>query len=171
MKIIILGLTIALCATTGSALARQSQPFREDIETRYVGAGKTAGVFIGKVYGSSPKVTTTVWTFMRAPLKYNGTTYNTAAAVSEIDCTARTLKRTSITVLHGEMFGQDRVSRVVGKETITEAAASYANGTIFGEVIAQACKTGPVDDKTNPTFQTLSQARAFGFYMAGEAGK
>lgn len=171
MKIITCSLTLAFCLAAGPALAQQGQPFREDIETRYVGAGKTAGVFIGRVYGSSPKVTSTVWTFMRAPLKYRETPYNTAAAVAEIDCAARTLKRTTITVLQGEMFGQDRVSRVVGKETVTEAATPYAAGTIFGEVIAQACKTGPVDDKTNPTFQTLSQARAFGFYMAGEAGK
>lgn len=171
MKMITFSLAVMLCAVAGSALARQAQPFREAIETRYVAATSTTGVFIGKVYGSPPKLSTTIWTFLRTPGKYREAPYNTTATVADIDCAARTLKRTTIMVLQGELFGQDRASRVVGKEAVTEAATSYASGTVFGVVIDQACASAPVDDKKNPTFQTLSQARAFGFYMSGEAGK
>lgn len=171
MKIIACGLTVIACATAGSAFARQDQPFREGIETRYIAATPTTGVFIGKIYGSPPKVTTTIWTFLRTPAKYQDASYNTAATVADIDCAARTLKRTSVMVLQGELFGQDRTSRVVGRGAITEAATNYASGTVFGVVIDQACASAPIDDKKNPAFQTLSQARSFGFYMSGQAGK
>lgn len=172
MKIIAVALAAPLSLAAFAVQAQTAgEPFKENIETRYVDANDKLSIFIGKVYGAAPKVSTTLWIFQRTPIKQGELTFNTAAAVAEIDCAARTLKRTSIMQMHGELFGHDRATRVLSRHSVTEAATAYSGRTIFALAIEQACAAGPVDDKTHPTFQTLSQARTYGFHMSSEAAR
>lgn len=158
-------LVVLVASTVG---AQQGDSFREDVETRFLGAGKNSAAFMGKVYGTTPKLQTTLWTFHKAPAQSGGVPYNTVASAAEIDCSARTMKRTSAMLLHGEAFGPDQKSRVIRRQTVKEAAQPYAGGTLFHTFIETACGPNAPDDKKHPVFKTLTQARTFATYALGK---
>jgi hypothetical protein len=165
--------TALLLTLTSSALA-QPQPgeiFEEATETRSLGVGPTAALYVGKTYGSPPKFTTTLWLFFRTPKKLGMQAYNTSGMVAEVDCGARTVKRTHALALYGDIFGKSRTSRVVMSQPLTEAPATYASDTPEGLALKLLCSGEPLDESLYPTFATLSEARAFGIHMSAEAAR
>lgn len=156
-----IALAAALIAAPAAAQAPKVGDIAPDAQPLIlVATAKGSAVFAGPVTGGKVR-RVTKWIFYSEPRELDEKTmFNTISTLTEIDCTAGTLRGLNATAYTGAISGTDRSTHVLFYQDSGEELTTPPSNSIGGSLIKFACDGAP-DPDLHPTMESVLQARIF----------